>query len=84
MAHQLLELLELSQPEVFINEMCQPVTNIAFVHFLVLQNLLKRMLHQIEEDGNQVVGPPRNTMCEMRNVRPLGTILYMMGAFGRC
>ena len=51
---------------------------------LVLQNLLKIMFQKIEEDGSKVVGPPRNTMCEMRNVRPLGTILYMMGAFGRC
>ena len=50
----------------------------------LLQKLLNAMLLLIEEDEIQVVGTPKNSLCGMRHIRPLGPILFWMGAFGRC
>ena len=54
------------------------------MYSLILQNLMKKMFTLMEEDGSKVVGPPKNALCGLRQVRPLGNILYWMGAFGRC
>ena len=50
----------------------------------ILQRLLNAMLLLIEEDKIQVIGTPKNSLCGMRHIRPLGPILFWMGAFGRC